>query len=214
MNILDNSIFFINFDLDTLNKTQLFMITFDSNEELVFSWYLNELKDRNIVDNWIYQPNSFILSYPFERTVKKVLKTSEKYVKKAFLRGHTYKADFAITWNKEFKDKIFFTLHGNNEGKNIYFVANTSKIDENIHYTLVDVKGTYNQQDAWRRFSIEQKWIFTMYGLYVQKVIPDELFKKTFTPARYCFTNKTMKPRKLKWRAVTVDEYIKKLSLT
>jgi hypothetical protein len=57
---------------------------------------------------------------------------------------------------------------------------------------VIDVKGSFSKYHDQKSFSINQKWVYAKYGVYVQKVIPEKLFKKTFVPeiCRYTPTRK------------------------
>ena len=48
--------------------------------------------------------------------------------------------------------------------------------------TIIDVKGAFSRFHDQKSFNINQKWVYSRYGMYVQKVVPEKLFKKTFVP--------------------------------
>lgn len=177
---------------------------FASDEECYFSWYLSELFEAGFVRGSKYQPKPFPLAEKQEYSFIKQLKTKTKQINKTLLREHQYQADFMLFWTPKAEYK-FFTP---NDLLSLPFVAQTS---QRGFRTILDVKGTFNQNDAWRRFSIEQKWVWQKYGLYVQKIIPDKLFKATFTPSKYLLTDKSGKPRKIAWETRTLAEYIASL---
>jgi len=101
------------------------------------------------------------------------------------------------------------------------FLSHKSK--NGLFFSVVDVKGSYSQNDAWRRFSIDQKWVYQKFGVYVNKIIPhpaidkkgkprpvSALFVKTFVPARFTLTDKSMQSRKIKYEFLTIDQYLSK----
>ena len=54
----------------------------------------------------------------------------------------------------------------------------------------------------------ENTWIYDKWKLYINKCIPEQLFKDTFTPKRFLFTDKTGKPRKIKHKIVLINSPI------
>jgi len=178
---------------------------FDSNEESWFSWYLNELKLAGFILEYKYHPKPFPLFDGENYTWIKQLKTKIKEVESQLLKPHTYQADFIIYWHH--RAIGLFARYEDSKITDYPFVAQKSK---ELHWrTIVDVKGEYNQNDAWRRFSIEQKWVWKEYKIYVQKVIPTKLFPATFTPDRFRLTDISEKPRKINYKPIrTLAEYL------
>ena len=182
------------------------MTEYDSKEELYFTWWLEELKINSYIEGWKYHPKPFPLSEKVYIHWKKQHKTKTKKMIKTMLQEHTYQADFLIKWTPKAKG-IFFASRLNQNIMAYPFVA--ERIEEtDYHRTIVDVKGTFNQNDAWRRFSVDQKWVWQKYNIYVQKIIPIKLFKNTFTPIRYLQTDKSNKARKLNYKPISLFDYI------
>lgn len=199
------------------------MNNYTSDEELYFSWWLDELEKRDLISRVKYQPKSFELSRKIQVTFIELLKTKTKQQETNLLAGHEYQADFLFYWSKKLH-KILYVGYDEVLNKNIKkypFVANYSE-QKDVFFSVVDVKGNYNQNDAWRRFSIEQKWVFQMYGIYVQKIIPHPqvtgkgkiipttaLFPNTFVPDRFLITNKSGAERKIKYDFNTINEFMR-----
>jgi hypothetical protein len=182
------------------------MYKWDSKEEEYFFWYVEELQEAGFIDNIKYQPKPFPLFDGAKYTFNKQLKTKSKSVTRTLLKPHQYQADFLLGWSDIAID-VFFAVNSNTDMLKLPFYAYLlTKNDE--YRSVVDVKGTFNQNDAWRRFSIEQKWVWDKYQIYVQKIIPQKLFKDTFTPSRYLLTDKSGKPRKINWEIRTLAEFI------
>ena len=59
-----------------------------------------------------------------------------------------------------------------------------------------------------RLFSINQKWMYSEHGIYIQKVIPQKLFADTFTPKRYLMTDGGGQARKIKWDVKSLEEFV------
>ena len=189
-------------------------ITYASKEEEYFHWYLQELIDAGYVDRIKYQPKPFPLSEKVQFIYQKQLKTKIKSIPKTLFREHSYQADFLIGWNQKAEQIFFFDIEGGNPLKCIFldpynypFMSYYREYNTE-HRSIVDVKGTFNQNDAWRRFSIEQKWVWQKFEMYVQKIIPIKLFKSTFTPQRYLLTDISNKPRKLDYKPITLDQFV------
>lgn len=182
------------------------MIEYESKEELHFSWWLDELKLNDYILKWKYHPKPFSLSDKVKFQWNKPLKTKIKTVEIVILQEHNYQADFLIIWTGK-AEGIFFADDISKNPKIYPFYAEF--IPENEYFrSVVDVKGTFNQNDAWRRFSIDQKWVWQRYHIMVQKIIPIDLFKKTFTPIRFLKTDKDKKLRRLKYKPISLFEFI------
>lgn len=54
--------------------------TYDSCEEEYFSWYVSELHKAGYVEEYVFHPESYILSAPFLYEFDKQLKTKAKKV--------------------------------------------------------------------------------------------------------------------------------------
>ena len=95
---------------------------------------------------------------------------------KTLLREHKYTPDFVIEVPKELDDLGLSGLH-----KGTY---------------IIDVKGGFNLHNNLREFSINRKWMFQKYGIYVNKVEPTEWFHKHWCPKKALLTPKTKQIRK------------------
>jgi len=184
------------------------MYDWDSKEEEYFFWYLQELDEAGYIERFKYQPKPFSLSDKVTFTWNKQLKTKKKVMVKSLIQGHKYQADFLIIWKRKAAG-IFF--RESIEKDILSYPFSLDLLLDNVYRSIVDVKGTFNQNDAWRRFSIERKWVWQRYHINVEKIIPEKLFKETFTPQRYLTTDKSNKPRKIAWKVHTLAEYVSSL---
>lgn len=195
---------------------------FDSKEEEYFFWWLEEAKNHGLLTEFIFQPKPFNLFDKVKVEYFEQLKTKVKVKDSTLLREHKYQADFLIRWDSKWIFKLFLPWDqvGNHFPNKVPFVANRSRKSDEF-FSVVDVKGTFNQNDAWRRFAINQKWVFQNFNIYVQKLIThpsvkkdgriipaSALFYKTFVPERFLYTNKSNKPRKIKYPIKSIKEYI------
>lgn len=181
----------------------------DSNEEMHFNWWLDELKDAGYIKQYC-RAQSFILSEPVQFSIliprKKI---DDKIENRELLSGHIYTPDRYIIWDKPARE-IFIRPIDNvmlPEWKNIPFPA---KYDEAIdeYFSLVEVKPAFDQNNMTRLFIINQKWMMHKFGLYVIKITPKKLFQQTFTPVRYHFTDKSGKPRLIDYKTTSLQEYV------
>lgn len=146
---------------------------FKSQEELEFYHWLCEAKEYGFIENFAYEPKSYDLSPKQTIKVVKKLKTKEKIVEKHLFHPHEYTPDFIFTIGEKWpllkgKDKLV----DSNDGM------------------VIDVKGTFQQHDGSRSFSINQKWVYEKYGIYVNKLIPKKFFKITWVPEKCRYTPK------------------------
>lgn len=143
----------------------------DSVEEVeTYKWLLFALK-MNIITDFKYQPCSFILSEPIKYI-------NSKGKQKSLFQEHIYSPDFVINVNPQC---------------NILLDEFKVLKDNQI---FVDVKGEFSRNDGGRSFSLNQKWMYQKYGLYIYKLIPKKFFLKMGIPDELRYTIKTRKPSK------------------
>jgi hypothetical protein len=170
---------------------------FKSDEELYFSWWLDELVEKGIIHKWHYEFEPFVLS---ERVCKNG---------KTLLQSHDYTPDFFILWTLKYIPAVKISI---SSGKDLF--------------SLVDVKGGYSNNFNDMRFPLNQKWVMEKFGLYVNKIIPVSgfrinskqekvlkkcLFSETFTPKKYLLTP-TGKARIIHWKVRTVEQFLKEVA--
>lgn len=198
-------------------------VSFDSKEEEYFSWYLEELLQHGYIKSYKHQPKPFVITEPVHALQIIRGKKKQRTRSAMLLRPHEYQADFLIRWNDKAEHVFFVTikeiLSGTFERYDTYpFIANSGPQEE--PYSVVDVKGSFSQNDAYRRFSIDQKLVFQKARIYVQKVIPapaiskegkiktpSALFLRTFVPQRFLLTDKTLKTRTINFKTRTLNEF-------
>jgi hypothetical protein len=196
-----------------------------SDEELFFYYYLEELKEIGVVNNFNTKCKSFQLSprveYPFY-TIKKTKKgTTSKEEFKTVLNEHVYTPDFEVDWNFRSPYIHYFVSGRLNQLRNPY---TTYPINKEIPfyslspqpYMCIEVKPAFDHQGMQRLFSVNQKWIYHNHKIYVQKIIPQTLFEKTFTPKKVINdpdmiykVGKNIGQSKIKWQIKTLEEFIK-----
>ena len=133
---------------------------YDSKEEEHFAAWLQEAESADLVYEIKYHPMPFLLSKRQTIPVVKVLKTKTKIVEKFLLHPHSYTPDFSFIISEKLEDYFF--------------------VKSEICY--VDVKGGFSRFNDAKPFSINQKWVYSDYGIYINKVVPEKLFTKTWVP--------------------------------
>lgn len=187
-----------------LKKHQSFVngnTVFDSKEELYFSFYLDELYKAGYISAYEPQPESYVLSPPIFFKYTKQLKTKTKQIVKKLTREHIYSPDFKILWTEKAYNVFSRNIDCNADLKAIPFITNCQK-------SIIEIKPIFDQNNMTRLFTINAKWMYQRHGIYVQKIIPVKLFEATFTPRKYLLTDKTNRPRKLKYQPKTLNDFI------
>lgn len=134
-------------------KTTLDGITFDSIAEACMYCWLVEAKELGVVEEFELQPH-FDFTPKETYFVEKKLKTKTKLVEKTLLQPCGYTADFYLGANKD--------LH-------IYPIDPVTLIT--FAKYLVDVKGSHIPPGAAAMFSKDQKLLYNIHGIYVNKVV-------------------------------------------
>jgi hypothetical protein len=145
---------------------------YDSKEEEAFDAWLHEAEKANIVTGIRYHPEPFLLSRRVSMKVKEILKTKTKIIDKFLLHPHKYTTDFSFSISSRNLSNFFITYSG---------------------VCFVDIKGSFSKHGDQKQFSINQKWVYDKYGIYINKVVPEKLFTRTFLPESCRLTPKTRK---------------------
>lgn len=183
---------------------------FDSEEERHLFNYFMELKAAGYVKSVTFEPHSFQLSDKLDVNWIKQMKTKNKPVVSSLMQEHIYTADFLVEW-EDCARGIFFNDMNFASNNKAFFYANSGGHEED-YYSFIECKPKFDMHNMTRVATINVKWVWDKYGEYVQIVKPlggpKALFQATFTPSRYRFTDKTLKPRKLKWKPRSLVEFV------
>lgn len=159
---------------DTVHGT---VLSADSMEEVDFINFLCEACDLSAISDFSYQPQQFQLFEP-----KRYTDVNGK--ERCLFREHHYNPDFMVEFNPS--DQM---------GLAEEFKVPLSDLSNDTVSSYIDVKGVFARNDAGNRtFSLNQKWMYDKYGIYVVKVVPKEFFGKFGCPEKCRFTMKTKKP--------------------
>lgn len=185
----------------------------DSDEEIYCIMWMEELKNKGYIKNY-ERSQTFILSQPFKVPYTKItqLKTKSKEEKKQqiILNGCEYTPDFKITWHKDRCHPFVDNMH-DMYGKYMDKVLRSNEILTDELVTYLEVKPQYDQNGKTQYFKLNQKWLWDVYGVFVNLFIPIEIFKSTFTPMGYLFTSggKKKTGKQVAYKVLTLDEYLK-----
>ena len=161
---------------DTVHGVQL---SVDSTEEVDFVNWACEACQLSILQDFQYQPQPFVLFQP-------VWYMDFQNKQRCLFREHIYTPDFIIQFDPRIQPAL------TKEFKVPLSVANQPSVS-----VYLDVKGQFAQHDGGRSFSLNQKWTWQKYGVYVCKVVP-KLFCKKFGVAAASMKSKlTGKIRKM-----------------
>ncbi len=158
------------------------VIRIDSMEEWqVYNWVL-ELFELGVLKKYEYQPPEFNLTpkyqfIPFFNNPKKKIKS--------LLQSHIYTADFKLEFPIQYGELL-----------SKYFKISEQMIQNDSIILYLDIKGTFQKNGGARTFSINQKLVYEKYGVYVQKVVPQDLFKELGIPVR-CLRGYKGRPSKI-----------------
>jgi hypothetical protein len=183
------------------------MNKFDSQEELHFSWYLEHLKDHRYVNRWEKNETSYTLTPGLKHTyIKKMKRVDDKELEQAILNPSVYTPDFIIYWEPKAIGKFVVNPDNTNNKINTPFICD----DELI--SVIEVKGEFDNNNMTRLATNNIKFLYHQYNVFVNLIKVPSIFNKTFTPDRYFMTNKTFKPRKIKYKNVrTLREFVNSL---
>ena len=200
-------------------------VHFDSDEEVFFAMWAEELKQAGILHEWKRNTDEINitsgLKIPYTKITK--LKTKTKVEDKEFtlLRPSVYTMDFLLykLSHDAYATKIFGQipppLYAQPFNKDAPLFCDANQV------VYVEVKPSFDQQNMERLFVLNQKFIWDKYKIFVNLVEPVELFKKTFLPAeaapyfRYKIVPKKAQAKgkvkgdfKFDWTPRTINEFL------
>lgn len=142
------------------------LLTFDSKDEEFFSYWLEELEE--YIWSWEAHPAPFKLFDGLVIKQEVQLRTKTKIVSKTLLQSHVYTPDFTILTkiNENYFDRLFTKIAGR---------------------VYIEIKPKFDKYNMTRLFHLNQKWVYDKYGIFVNQVVVDTLFKQTFVPKKCAF---------------------------
>lgn len=186
-------------------------IQFDSEEERLFYIYCEELKQEGFIKEFSYHTDSFTLSEKVTYSWKKHLKTKTKDMESTLLQPHVYTPDFNIIWEPKAYGIFYCYTDDQYKFGNIPFINNVDNNGDDIG-SFIEVKPSFDMNNMTRLFTINQKWMYQEYLIYIQKVIPIGkktcLFATTFVPQEAMLTPKTRRPKKYKFEVKSLNNFL------
>ncbi len=188
-----------------LNKYKYEDYELDSNEELMFCYWLKELLDTGYIDSWYKNYQSFEILPKKDISIKEKTKTKIKDKNIHLLNSLNYTYDFYIKWNKKAEGIFYmepYKIYTTEKIKNCFFKCLSS------NESFIDVKGSFGGGNSAITFPIIQKIMLANHNKWIQKVIPNDLFKDTFLPKELSLKkNGTL--RKITESTIDIQEYLK-----
>ena len=182
-------------------------------EELYFSWYLDDLVDQGYVSHFEVQPPAHSIFPRTTITWVQEMKSKTKLVDSPVMQESTYTTDFKIHWTKK---ALGVFCNGNPCKQRPYFLGVQSHDFLEEYETEIDVKGANTSANvrgnhSMITFPLKQKMLYNAKGIFAQKVIPIKLFKDTFIPTRYFYTDggKSIRTLSKIKNPLTITEYVK-----
>jgi hypothetical protein len=165
-----------------------------SQGEYYFAEWLEDLKIKGLVLEYVYEPNPFILCEEIESEYILQKREGLKEYKKSKKLIHSikYTTDFKITWSDKADGLLTYT------DNKTYKKSVKDLIYHNNNISYVEIKPSFDYKNMTRYVKVKIAWVYNKYGIYIQIINPEKHFKKTFYPEAYKYTRATKKHRKKK----------------
>jgi hypothetical protein len=163
-----------------------------SKHEIYFEWWLEEAQNKGLILSW-RRATSFSLTPKVTAPYVKTKDGEDIEGSIILLRAHTYCPDYVIVWNNN--NMLHCDISNLGTKRPAYFISQRNALGQSI--TTIDVKPdkiNSNQQLSFYTFPINQKHVWDLHGVYVQKTVlypasnstfNKSLFQQTWTPRLY-----------------------------
>ena len=162
---------------------------FDSEEELFFDAWCREAKEHGYIQSYEYHPETL-------KICQKVSLKSINY-KNISVRPLNFEVDFIIILNEE-QFSVWREICINEGIPMVDRNGYSPYYSRTLHSLDIDIKGTFTRRDSESsKFSVMQRIILKVFGVYINKVVPLDttgkkfkpgFFRKTWVPERAYFT--------------------------
>lgn len=180
-------------------------LEFDSWEEIHVYWHLMELYNAGYVYKIFREPQTYELLAPLY--IDRRLKGKSSTSRVELMPGTKYTPDFGVIWTASaptcIHQDINKVIEGSTKAVPYYSADNVS---------IIEVKGDFDKHGGTREFEVKRKLMWDKHQAYVNLVRPIQLYKKSFTPDRYLYTDKLGILRTIHHETRTLDAYVKKNS--
>lgn len=194
-----------NISIDNITREDV-----DSDEELWFCWYLQELKEAGIILDADVNRRAISLSNKVEHTFQRIKKKGLKREIEFLMHPHEYTPDFNVQFNMQYRDVFYgvFVMGRKFPAQKIPFLS----FSPGQHAAIIEVKPSFDQNNMTRLVRTNLKWVFDKYGIYIELVKVPEIFKDTFTPQKYIdlmqYKIKSKEGKsKIKFTVKTISQY-------
>jgi len=179
-----------------------------SDEERWFIWWMAELVQEGYIEDIKYEKYIWKLTPPSYFWYKKVLKTKTKLERRILIREHQYTCDYSIVFADKARYYFFEELDAAKPVSNRTVPLYSD--DKNLVH--IEVKPKFDQNNMEREFTINQKFLYSKFNTYINKVKPANFrrcfFDAYFCPDRFLRQDKQKGNRKLHFRPTSLSEYI------
>lgn len=199
--------------------------------ETYFEWWLEELKSMGLVLSFEREPESFVVLDSINVDYLKHYKTKPPVWRgKKIANELIWTPDYKVLFNRKFINKLIGVINypgmtlmdynevypGSGEYDNVYqeTLFYTTDVSDDYVVAWFDVKPPAKvlqfsaKVGSSRDFRYLRTLLFNKEQIYVNKVVPIQLFQKTFMPARYRLTDKSGKPRKINGKFRSLREWL------
>lgn len=179
----------------------------DSMSEKWTLMWLECLLNEGFIEN-ITRADNFHLTDAVYKKYHDVLKTKTNVKEEPLLQSSSYTPDFEFDITPKGQKLSLFkeidTLERCFKRNDFTFIT------QNNH-CIIEVKGTKfgGKNSTLAEFVYKQKFTYQKYGIYVNLVTPDKLFPLTFSPPKFLLTDITKKARKIKFKVVHFQDWLK-----
>lgn len=185
----------------------------DSRDEIHFEWYCQELKDAGILFGFEYHPEPFHLLDGVYYSATEERPRSKKEHRYTLTQPHDYTPDYVMLWNFNCEERFKFIKSLTNVSQHNFIINYENRKNRFFNQfgrTFIDVKGGYtkNSNDN-RLFEYKRSLMLLKHSINVQRVMIEDLFKHTFTPARYLINDLAPTKRKITdWKPITLTQFL------
>lgn len=179
----------------------------DSMSEKWTLMWLECLQNEGFIEN-ITRADNFHLTNAIYKKYHDVLKTKVNIKEEPLLQSSSYTPDFEFDVTSKGQKLSLFKEIDTTER---CFKRNDFTFITQNNHCIVEVKGTKfgGKNSTLSEFVYKQKFTYNKYGIYVNLVTPDKLFPLSFSPPPFLLTNITKKARKIRFKVVHFQDWLK-----
>lgn len=180
-------------------------LEYESFCELSCIYFAEELIKLGYVDR-IERSPSYLLCDPVQHTYVEQLKKGSKQVTQTISQGVSYTPDFDIYFTEKARGKFCWVLGSTIKWeKNLLVAQNIGS----FYKACCEVKPDFSRASTTPKSVQSMKWLFQKHGVFCNLFRPNRIFEGLFVPQKYLKTERGT-PRKLKFKSLSLQEYLKK----